>query len=415
MDSQDSFRELGAARVPRRNDDKAAPTDASTRSRAEPPASTLWPSAGDSSSGLRDKRVVAGTPKDGVPRVGPFELVSPMGSTAYGRAFRARKQGREVALHFLVLDDDSEGTLANALPLAVARCAQLSHPNVIAVEQQGKNEEDGSYYLVTEVLDGVSLATALDDADAFPLARALQVALQIGRALRAAHKLGIAHGALSPVNVRLSQVHGGELVRVVGFHCAALSPRSPALTGPYQAPERASGKLPDTRADIFALGALIYRMLVGEPPTVEAGVRAPSLSNVSREPVPRALDELVARCLEPDLALRQGDLTTVMRGLREVARELNLAGLDDRLTPLGAPSLPAEDIRDISIDADASGSLFAAEASGKRGSAAWVIAGLMLALAAVWLVWEASTRVRPEVQRKSAEPRGSEPQRDDSE
>jgi hypothetical protein len=53
------------------------------------------------------------------------------------------------------------------------------------------------------------------------------------------------------------------------------------------------------------------------------------------------------------------------------------------------------------IDPDASGSLFASEATGKRGSAAWIIAGLMLALAAVWLVWEASARVRPEVQRKS--------------
>jgi serine/threonine protein kinase len=385
--------------VPRGNDDKAGPD------------SVLWPSAGESSSGLRDKRAVAGTPADGVPRVGPFELLSPIGSTAYGRAFRARRQEREVALHFLILEDDGEATLAHALPLAVARCAQLSHPNVIAVEQQGRNEEDGAYYLVTEVLDGVSLATALDDADAFPLTRALQIALQIGRALRAAHKLGIVHGALSPANVRLGQGTGGELVRVVGFDCAALSPRSPALTGPYQAPERASGKAPDMRGDIFALGALIYRMLVGEPPTVESpALRAPSLSNVSKEPVPRALDELVARCLEPDPSLRQGDLNSLMRGLREVARELNLAGLDDRMTPLGAPSLPPQDMRDLSIDADASGSLFAAEASSKRGSAAWVIAGLMLALAAVWLVWEASSRVRPEVQRKAAEPRRDEPE-----
>jgi serine/threonine protein kinase len=407
LDSQGLLGELGAARVPRGNDDKAAPSDSASRSRAEPRTSTLWPSAGDSSSGLRDKRTVVGTPKDGVPRVGPFELLSPIGSTAYGRAFRARRQQREVALHFLNLDDDGEGTLASALPLAVARCAQLSHPNVIAVEQQGRSEEDGAYYLVTEVLDGVSLAAALDDADGFPLTRALQVALQIGRALRAAHKLGIVHGALSPANVRLSPTQGGELVRVVGFDCAALSPRSPALTGPYQAPERASGRTTDTRGDIFALGALIYRMLAGEPPTVESpALRAPALSSVSREPVPRALDELVARCLEPDPSLRQSDLTSLMRGLREVARELNLAGLDDRMTPLGAPSVPPAE--QSASDVDASASLFAAEAGGKRGSAAWIIAGLMLALAAVWLVWEASARVRPELQRKG-EPRREDP------
>jgi eukaryotic-like serine/threonine-protein kinase len=358
---------------------------------------------------MRDKRAVAGSPKEGVPRVGPFQLLSPVGSTAYGRAFRARRDGqeREVGLHFLNLDDDGEGTMARALPLAAARCAQLSHPNVIAVEEQGHSEDDNEYYLVTEALDGVSLAAALEDADAFPLSRALNVALQIGRALRAAHKLGIVHGALSPANVRLSQVRGGELVRVVGFDCAAFSPRSPALTGPYQAPERASGKAADARSDVFALGALLYRMLVGEPPTVEApALRAPLLSNESREPVPRVLEELVARCLEPDAGARPSDLASLMRGLREVARELNLAGLDDRMTPLGTASLPPADAS--FGDGDASGSLFASEASGRRGSTAWIVAGLMLALAAVWLVWEASARVRPEVQRAregKAEPR----------
>lgn len=384
--------------MPRAIDDKAEPGD-----------SPLWPTAGESSSGLRDKRAVAGTPKEGVPRVGPFQLVSPIGSTAYGRAFRAKRerQDREVALHFMNLDDDSEGTVARALPLAVARCAQLSHPNVVAVEEQGRSENDGAYYLITESLDGVSLATALDDEDAFTLARAIRVGIQISRALRAAHKLGIVHGALSPANVRLTQVHGGELVRVVGFDCAALSPRSPALSGPYQAPERAQGKLPDIRSDAYALGALLFRMLVGEPPTVEGSVKAPLLSNASREPVPRVLEELVTRCLEPDANARPSDLTTIMRDLRAVARELNLAGLDDRMTPLGASSLPPPETS--LIDADASGALFASEATARRSGAVWIIAGLMMAMAAVWLIWEASgARVRTEPQRNKdnmAEPR----------
>ncbi|HEY6881295.1 MAG TPA: serine/threonine-protein kinase [Polyangiales bacterium] len=340
---------------------------------------------------------MAGTPEHDPPRIGAFQLLGPIGSTAYGRAFRARgdRQDREVALHFLNRDEDGDG--ASALPLAVARCAQLSHPNVIAVEEHGRSEDDGSFYLVTESLDGVSLAAALEDEDAFPLPRALNVALQIARALRAAHTLGIPHGALGPTNVRLSRVHGGELARVVGFDCAALSPRSSALTGPYQAPERAQGKTPDARGDIFALGALLYRMLVGEAPTVEApALRAPSLSNVSREPVPRALDELVARCLEPDPDARLSDLTSLMRGLREVARELNLASLDDRLTPL-ASTLPPPDT--TLIDAEASSSLFGGEGPTKRVGGAWVIAGLLMALAAVWLVWEASVRARPRTQR----------------
>jgi serine/threonine protein kinase len=395
---------MGTAHVPRSQDDHAKPT-----------ASQLWPSAGDSSSGLRDKRAVvdAGGP---APEVGPFELISPIGSTAYGRAFRARhrQQGREVALHFLAFEDDGEGTLGLALPLAVAKCAQLSHPNVIAVEEHGRSQGDDAYYLVTEALDGVSLSTVMEDEGAFPAARALSVGLQIGRALRAAHKLGILHGALNPANVRLIALEAGgergELARVVGFDCATFSPLSPALNGAYQAPERRQGAAPDARGDVFALGALLFRMLAGEAPTVEApALRAPLLSSVSADPVPRALEELVARCLEPDPQQRLADLSTLLRGLREVARELNMGALtDDRLTPLSMSSLPPAD--PANVDADSTGSLFAHEGGARRGGAVWIMAGLIMALAAVWLLWEASSRSRPEP------PRGrdgrSEPRRD---
>ena len=388
--------------------------------------SPLWPSAADGSSGLRDKRAVAAQAEQSDVHLSqrgddtaPYQLLTPIGSTAYGRAFRARHsaQQREVALHFLTLADDGEGTLARALPLAVAKCAQLSHPNVIALEEHGRAQRDGSYYLVTEPLEGVSLETQLDDAGTLSVSRALTITLQIGRALRAAHKLGIVHGALTPGNVRLLRSEGSELVRVVGFGSTMLSPRhllpQTGRHSPYLAPECAKGGVPDTRSDVFAVGALLFRMLTGRMPTLPVSARAPegallsarapegalrpldeeslSVAAFSAEPVPRELDELVGRCLEADPERRLSDLVELMRDLRAVARSQHVA--DEGPSMSSEPHLVAPDVPPA--ESDASGSIFGAEATGRRG-AAWIIAGLLLALATVWLVWEASTRARPE-------------------
>lgn len=378
--------------------------------------SPLWPSSADGSSGLRDKRAV--TPErdrgsDPARResqgpdslepaplgqdTAPYQLLTPIGSTAYGRAFRARHTGqqREVALHFLTLEDDGEGTLARALPLAVAKCAQLSHPNVIALEEHGRTEKDGLAYLVTEPLEGISLEAQLHDAGVLSLSRALTITLQIGRALRAAHKLGIVHGALTPANVRVLRKEGGELVRVVGFGCTMLSPRpqlpEAGFNSPYLAPECVRGASPDTRSDVFAVGALLFRMLTGRTPSLPViDEEPPSVAAFSLEPIPRELDELVGRCLEADPERRLSDLVELMRDLRAVARNQHVA--DEGPSTVSDVSLAPPDVPPA--ESDSSGSIFGAEATGRRG-AAWIIAGLMLALAAVWLVWEASTRTRP--------------------
>ncbi|MDB4976591.1 MAG: sps1E [Myxococcaceae bacterium] len=391
--------------------------------------SPLWPRAADGSSGLRGAGLTAGplassssARPSGASELGssPYRLLGPMGSTAYGRVFRARHsaQQRDVALHFFTLDDDSEGTLARALPLAVAKVAQLSHPNVIALEDHGRDERNGTYYLVTEALEGVSLSDYLADVGSLPLSRALSFTLQIGRALRAAHKLGIVHGALTPANVRVlsseanaaqagvdpqardpsDTTEPGELVRVVGFGCTTFSPRALSPGDPYQAPDQARDARDtqaDARSDVFAVGALIYRMLTGRAPApIKGGVaEPPSIAAFSEEPVPRELDELVARCMESDPDKRLSDLVSLMRELRVIARSVNMTSLIEERPSLRSPgSLPPE----LSAsESDSSGSLFGAESSSRRG-AMWVIAGLLLALAAVWLVWEASTRGRPD-------------------
>jgi len=360
--------------------------------------SPLWPKAADGSSGLREKRLdmsPAPTTPSGsfsASRSGEstYRVRNALGTTAYGRAFEAQHiaQDRDVAVHYFTLDDDSEGTLARALPLAVAKCAQLSHPNVIAVQEHGRDERNGSYYLVTEPLEGVSLTDFLANEGQLSLTRALSITLQVGRALRAAHKLGIAHGALSPDNVRVIPSEQGDLVRVLGFGCTSFAPRPVASGDPYRAPEAQRDSPADARSDIYALGALVYRMLTGRSPApVKGGVaEPPSITAYSEEPIPRDLEELVARCMDRNPEARLADIVPVMQQLRVIARSVNLSSFPEERASVRPTSLPPDAVS----ESDSSGSLWA-EAQGYRG-AMWILAGLLLALAAVWLVWEASTR-----------------------
>lgn len=381
-----------------------------TEHEREQPGAELWPIAADGGSGMRQRRdqeQLLGTL-----HTEPYQLLSHVGTTAYGRAYRAvhTLHGRDACVHVARFEDDPDGTFASALPLAVAKCAQLSHPNVVALEAHGRDEAASAYFLVTEPLLGVGLAEALAEHGALSLGRALGIALQVGRALRAAHKLGIAHGALSPANVRLVQVEGGELVRVVGFGWAGLSPPSQralrlSAHPSYVAPELAGGALPEPASDVFALGELLYHMLTGQPSGAAEGRQPAPLSSADGV-VPRELEELVLRCIAPQPSERFSDVVSVMRGLREIARGFGseLAGASGSLT-LSATSLPPSELPPA--ENDNSGSLYGADA--RRSGAAWIAAGLLLALAAVWLLWAASARVRPDVPPLRTVPASSRP------
>jgi serine/threonine protein kinase len=385
--------------VPRVKDDDAASNEARTKQAA--PA--RFPGAADDTwSGLRQREMTDGATLAESPP--GYQILTPVGQTAYGRAFRARhiEKGREVALHFLTIDEER----ARDLSLAVAKVAQLSQGNVIALEDHGRLPEEGSHYLVTEALDGTSLSDLLEDVQTLSLSRALTISSQVVRALRTAHKLGIVHGELSPANVRLSKAD--DVARVVGFGCTAFrSPKVVAVTppSPYAAPETQRGLSPDVRSDIFSVGCLVYRMLTGKPPKLTAGEPPPSLAASSAEPVPRELDELVSSCLEAQPEARLGDTLPLTRKLREITRshgdEHALA--HDVATASSVP--PAE----LPPEGETSGSFFGGEGSGGRTSYGWIIIGLALALLAVWFLWNASVRIAPEHPSRPPEAGGALP------
>jgi eukaryotic-like serine/threonine-protein kinase len=252
-------------------------------------------------------------------RLGSYEIVRPIGAGGMGEVYCARdtKLNRDVAIKMLPADD-------GARPDAIARfereahaVAALSHPNILAIHDFGT--EGGVSYAVMELLDGESLRQALADGP-LPPRRAVDYAIQIARGLAAAHDKGIVHRDIKPENVFIT---ADGRVKILDFGLArqdspliAGATLPPTLNHPtepgavlgtvgYMAPEQVRGAAVDSRADIFAFGALLFEMVTGRR-AFQRETAAETMTAILREDppedamggVPPAIERIVRRCLE---------------------------------------------------------------------------------------------------------------------
>jgi serine/threonine-protein kinase len=218
---------------------------------------------------------------------------------------------------------------AGADPIVLARferevqsAARLSHPNTIEIYDYG-HTDDGTFYYVMEYLEGMSLSDLVRQAGPLPPGRVIYLFRQVCAGLAEAHALGLVHRDLKPANVFVA-VRGGEsdVAKVLDFGLVKLTkdPGAAALTGEmtvsgtpmYMAPEQAiADRSLDARADIYALGAMIYFALTGRPPfagdrpfaIMMAHARDPVVPPSQVRPgVPEDLEQVVLRCLakKPD-------------------------------------------------------------------------------------------------------------------
>ena len=237
-------------------------------------------------------------------RLGPFEILAPLGAGGMGEVWRARddRLGREVAIKVL-----PAGLLADADALArfqreARAVAALSHPNILALHDFGE-ATDGALYAVTELLEGETLGQRLE-AGPIPLRKAREWGAQAARALAAAHDRGIVHRDVKPDNLFITR--NGTL-KLLDFGLA----RRDALEGDegapelwrtapgavfgtvgYMAPEIIRSEPVDGRADIFSLGCVLYEMVTGER-TFQAPSAVETLTAILVEEPP-GLESLLA-------------------------------------------------------------------------------------------------------------------------
>ena len=255
-------------------------------------------------------------------RLGPYEVLAPVGSGGMGEVYRARdaRLARDVAIKVLPVAFSSDPDRLGRFEQEARAAAALNHPNILAVHDLG--QQDGAPYIVSELLDGQTLRERLDDG---PLAvrKAVELAIQIAHGLAAAHEKGIVHRDLKPENIFLTS---DGRVKVLDFGLAKLTQADAAVasvsglpTTPntvpgivlgtigYMSPEQVRGLAADHRADIFAFGTILYEMLAGRR-AFQGETSADTMSAILKEDaadlplgdsrIPPALARIVDRCLE---------------------------------------------------------------------------------------------------------------------
>ena len=260
-------------------------------------------------------------------RFGDCEILGPLGAGGMGEVYRARDHslGREVAIKLLPGELASDPGRLHRFEQEARAAAALNHPNIVVVYRFG-TEEQGTPYLVTELLQGQTLRERLKTGPV-GVRKTIEYALQIARGLAAAHDRGIVHRDLKPENIFLTR--DGQ-IKILDFGLAklthpepdntetrnAMSATDPGLvmgTAGYMSPEQVRGQAVDARSDIFALGAIVYEMLSGRrafqgatpADTMSAILKddPPEFTSSMRE-LPPALARIVDRCLEKDAAER---------------------------------------------------------------------------------------------------------------
>jgi len=210
-------------------------------------------------------------------RLGPYEIVAPIGAGGMGEVYRARdsRLSREVAIKVLPASFSNDPDRLRRFEQEAKAAGLLNHPNITAVYDIGSHE--GAPYVVSELLEGETLRAGLSGGRLSPR-KAIDYALQMAHGLAAAHEKGIIHRDLKPENLFLTK---DGRVKILDFGLAKLThaeeggsqqtnlPTATAGTEPgvvlgtlgYMAPEQVRGRQADARSDIFSFGAILYEML----------------------------------------------------------------------------------------------------------------------------------------------------------
>ena len=235
------------------------------------------------------------------------------GRGGMGIVYRATQLslGRPVAVKLIAPDRAGDPGFRERFERESRVAAAIDHPNVIPVYAAG--EESGHLYLVMRYVAGTDLQGLLARERRIPADRVATIALQVGAALDAAHAVGLIHRDVKPANVLLGDEHAYladfGLSQVIGTEARLTTTGQWIGTADFMAPEQFAGEEVDARADVYALGCVLYNALTGEVPYPRGTVPATMLAHLHDDPprpttiaddVPDGFDRVIARALAKD-------------------------------------------------------------------------------------------------------------------
>jgi len=266
-------------------------------------------------------------------RIGNYEITAELGRGAMGVVYEAVQQtlGRKVALKTLAAEESSDIVLR--FRREGSAYAQLSHQNILTIYDL--IEDHDTIYLVTELIDGCDLKQLMQSGGPLPAADVATIGARIAEALDHAHFHELLHRDIKPANVMLSR-HGA--VKLTDFGVAKDSKaedmtQTGMIVGsvPYLAPEVLITGEYSPRTDIWALGVMLYELLVGERPFIAGDDRSIASQILKATPIPlrkrlptlpRRLAKAISRCLEKRPEKRWPDAFSLARELDRISLSL---------------------------------------------------------------------------------------------
>jgi eukaryotic-like serine/threonine-protein kinase len=256
---------------------------------------------------------------------GQFKVLEKVGTGGMGSVYKAEQpaMNRMVAIKILHPKLAGRKDLTSRFRREARAMSQLTHPNTVKVFMYGELEDDGSLYIVMEMLEGRNLNQTVRKEGPMAPDRAIPILIQVCGALQEAHELGIVHRDLKPENIFLSKQGGmNDFPKVLDFGLAKVTerqmqPGSVILTQEgmvfgtpeFMSPEQAQGKTLDARSDLYSLAVILYEVLTGKLPFsartpmeyIQKHVTDPIIplsERVTDRRFPSGLDEVLAKALQ---------------------------------------------------------------------------------------------------------------------
>ena len=289
---------------------------------------------------------------------GRYRIVGLIGRGGFGAVYSGEHTGthQQVALKLLMPSEDDPRTDIRRFHQEAQLTASLRHPNTVRVFDVGQTQH-GALFLAMELLHGETLEDRLAKLEqhgkALSQDETLDMAVQVLKSLGEAHGKGLVHRDLKPANIMITELEGERLFKVLDFgiarrHGSTLTGQGRALGTPaYMSPEQCMGDDVDGRADLYALGCVMFRCLVGRTPyeadTVFAMMQGhalapvPDVQRLARTPVSVEMSQAIVRVL----GKRPPDRFPSARDLRDVLERARRDAPDDDEAPTMAWTLPA--------------------------------------------------------------------------